>query len=98
MSKRTTSKPFDSPTPAPRARKAQAADAPAAPKATSSRKKAAAPVSTRPASGNGSSVAGPSYEDIAKRAYFIAMERGFQSDAVSDWLMAEQQLRATAKH
>jgi Protein of unknown function (DUF2934) len=98
MSKRTTSKSSDSPTPTPRARKAKAAEVPAAPKLTRSRKKTASPARAARGSANGSSAATPSYEAIAERAYYIAMERGFQSDPVSDWLVAEQQLRGSAKH
>jgi hypothetical protein len=96
MSKRTNGKATDTPTPAPRSRKkvAPAAEpvAAAAPKTTRTRKKAAP--AAEPANGNGHAVAlDPSYEDIATRAYFIALERGFQSDPVSDWLLAEAQLR-----
>jgi hypothetical protein len=36
---------------------------------------------------------GPSYEEIATRAYFIALERGFQTDPLADWLLAERELR-----
>ena len=32
------------------------------------------------------------YEDIARRAYFIAQERG--GDPVANWLLAERELRA----
>ena len=39
----------------------------------------------------------PSYEQIATRAYFIALERGFQTDPLSDWLLAERELRTSAR-
>ena len=39
----------------------------------------------------------PSYEQIATRAYFIALERGFQTDPLSDWLLAERELRTSAQ-
>jgi hypothetical protein len=35
----------------------------------------------------------PTHDDIAIRAYFIAIERGGPGDPVADWLLAEQQLR-----
>ncbi len=97
MSKRTNGKTSDTPTPAPR-RKAPGAEtaaaaAPAAPKIARSRKRTAAPAETVHEAGNGSAFLVPRYEDIATRAYFIALERGFQSDPVADWLLAEQELR-----
>ena len=39
----------------------------------------------------------PSYEQIATRAYFIALERGFRTDPLSDWLLAERELRTAAQ-
>jgi Protein of unknown function (DUF2934) len=107
MSKRTTSP--DSPTPTPRRRKtAPQAEAPsAAPKTTRTRRKAAEPAVLEAEAFtmvpvNGGALAaitsvnhGPSYEEIATRAYFIALERGFQSDPVADWLLAEQELRGS---
>ena len=97
MSKRTNGKTSDTPTPAPRRRKAPGAETPApatmaAPK-TRSRAKTVAPAEAAHDSGSGSTLVMPSYEDIATRAYFIALERGFQSDPVADWLLAEQELR-----
>lgn len=75
MSKRTTGKvSSERPTPAPRRRKATAADAP----------------SEVP---DAQMLAVPTADDIATRAYFIAMERGFPGDPLSDWLAAERQLR-----
>ena len=35
----------------------------------------------------------PSHDEIATRAYFIALERGFSSDPLADWLTAERELR-----
>ena len=35
----------------------------------------------------------PSHDEIATRAYFIALERGFSSDPLADWLAAERELR-----
>jgi Protein of unknown function (DUF2934) len=98
MSKRTNGKTSETstPTPAPRARKAPAAPAAAAPKATRSRKKAAPVTGSTNGNGHQTSIDAPSYEDIATRAYFIALERGFQSDPLADWLLAEQQLREHA--
>jgi hypothetical protein len=34
----------------------------------------------------------PTHEEIARRAYFIALERGFSSDPLADWLTAEREL------
>lgn len=34
----------------------------------------------------------PSHDEIATRAYFIALERGFSSDPLADWLAAEREL------
>jgi hypothetical protein len=34
----------------------------------------------------------PSHDAIATRAYFIALERGFSSDPLADWLAAEREL------
>ena len=93
MSKRTTGKtPSDSPTPAPRRRKAAAAETTEAPKTTRTRRKVTAAV-TSEATDIVVQIVGPSSDEIATRAYFIALERGFQSDPVADWLQAEQQLR-----
>ncbi len=97
MSKRTTGKtPSDSPTPAPRRRKAAEADTPEAPKTTRTRRKVTAAV-TSEATDVAVQIVGPSSDEIATRAYFIALERGFQSDPVADWLQAEQQLREGAR-
>jgi hypothetical protein len=35
----------------------------------------------------------PSHDEIATRAYCIALERGFSSDPLADWLAAERELR-----
>jgi hypothetical protein len=111
MSKRTTRTESSEPsTPAPRTRKAAPAAEPiaAAPKTPRLRKKTAEPVATAaPSNGrsNGAVVVServtivevePSYEQIAIRAYFIALERGFQTDPLSDWLLAERELRTSA--
>ena len=100
-------------TPAPRKRKAAAAAEPvaAAPKAPAPRlrkKPVESAASSAPSNGHSateivvSDVAtidngGPSYEQIATRAYFIALERGFQTDPLSDWLVAERELRSSAR-
>jgi Protein of unknown function (DUF2934) len=109
MSKRTTRTEFSEPsTPAPRKRKAASAAEPAAaPKAPRLRKKTAE-AAAKSAPSNGHSVpdisarltiveAEPSYEQIATRAYFIALERGFQTDPLADWLLAERELRTSAR-
>lgn len=95
MSKRTTpaSKPT-SDTPAPRRRStkpavdATAAEAPKAPrtrrKTTTTDVTAAGDVTDTAASGQ------PSHDEIAIRAYFIALEQG--ADPVAAWLLAEREL------
>jgi len=96
LSKRTTGKtPSDSPTPAPRRRKAAAAEITEAPKTTRTRRKVTAAV-TSEATDVVVQIVRPTSDEIATRAYFIALERGFQSDPVADWLQAEQQLREVA--
>ena len=109
MSKRTTRPESSEPsTPAPRKRKAAPAAEPiaAAPKTPRLRKKSVEPATAAtPTNGNSSIVSDtvtfievePSYEQIATRAYFIALERGFQTDPLSDWLLAERELRTTAR-
>jgi hypothetical protein len=42
-------------------------------------------------------IVGPSADEIATRAYFIALERGFPGDPLVDWLQAEQQLREVTR-
>lgn len=112
MSKRTTRNESSEPsTPAPRKRKTATPAEPlaATPKAPRLRKKIAEPVVT-PAPSNGHETADvvlsgavtlvefePSYEQIATRAYFIALERGFRTDPLSDWLLAERELRTAAQ-
>jgi len=113
MSKRTTRNESSEPsTPAPRTRKAAPSAEPvtAAPKTPRLRKKTAE-TSVAAVPSNGHSVPdviavseqltgveiAPSYEDIATRAYFIALERGFQTDPMSDWLLAERELRTSAR-
>ena len=98
LSKRTTGTgktPSDSPTPAPPRRKAAAAETTEAPKTTRSRSKVTATV-TSEATDVVVQIVRPSSDEIATRAYFIALERGFQGDPVADWLQAEQQLREVA--
>ena len=34
----------------------------------------------------------PTHDQIATRAYFIALERGFSNDPLADWLAAEREL------
>ena len=92
MSKRTTGKiPSDSPNPAPR-RKAPAADPTSAPKTARPRRKVTAAV-TSEAPEVVVQIVSLTADDIARRAYFIALERGFPGDPVADWLQAERQLR-----
>jgi Protein of unknown function (DUF2934) len=97
MSKRTTaSKPASETAPTTRRRAAKAAEAvtPAAPKAPRTRRKAsqseaaveAADLVAAPSSER------PSHDQIATRAYFIALERGFSNDPLGDWLRAEREL------
>jgi hypothetical protein len=110
MSKRTTRTESSEPsTPAPRKRKSplSAEPAAAAPKAPRLRKKTADTVVTAaPSNGHASAEVvlsetvaivetEPSYEQIATRAYFIALERGFQTDPLADWLLAERELRTS---
>ena len=110
MSKRTTRNESSEPSaPAPRTRKASPAEpTAAAPKAPRLRKKTVAPAAAAaPLNGHSAPSAGsgrltiveaePSYEQIATRAYFIALERGFQTDPLSDWLVAERELRTSAR-
>ena len=114
MSKRTPhNESSESPSPAPRRRKAAdtAQPAAAAPKVRRTRRKTSEPVqASAPSNGNrhshpadlasdplaGFDAATPSYEQIATRAYFIALERGFQTDPLSDWLLAERELRSVS--
>jgi hypothetical protein len=111
MSKRTTRTDSSEPsTPAPRKRKASTSTEPVAtaPKAPRLRKKTVEPLeSAAPSNGHSATdvvvsetiaivETEPSYEQIATRAYFIALERGFQTDPLSDWLLAERELRTSA--
>jgi hypothetical protein len=95
MSKRTTpASKTTSDTPVPRRRSPKtavdttAAEAPKAPrtrrKATTTEVTAAGDVTAPAASGQ------PSHDDIAIRAYFIALEQG--ADPVAAWLLAEREL------
>ena len=113
MSKRTTrTESSETPAPRKRktaTRKASPAEpTAAAPKAPRLRKKTVAPAAAAaPLNGHSAPSAGsgrltiveaePSYEQIATRAYFIALERGFQTDPLSDWLVAERELRTSAR-
>jgi hypothetical protein len=112
MSKRTTRTESSEPsTPASRKRKAASAAEPAAaaPRIPRLRKKTAdAAVTSAPSNGHAVPEivaaarlmiveAEPSYEQIATRAYFIALERGFQTDPLADWLLAERELRTSAR-
>lgn len=97
MSKRTTGKtPSDSLTPLPGRRKAAEAENIDAPKATRARRKVTSAV-TSVATDSVVQFVGPTSDEIARRAYFIALERGFPGDPVADWLQAEQQLRAVTR-
>jgi hypothetical protein len=92
MSKRTTGKtPSDNPSPTP-GRTAPAADTTSAPKTARPRRKVTAAV-TSEAPEVVVQIDTLSAQDIARRAYFIALERGFPGDPVADWLQAERQLR-----
>jgi hypothetical protein len=96
MSKRTNgTASSDSPTPAPSRRKAPASNDSVAPK-TRSRRRVTAAVTSEATEVVIQSIA-PTQEQIATRAYFIALEQGFSSDPVADWLQAEQQLREAAR-
>jgi len=97
LSKRTTGKtPSDSPSPAPRRRKAAEAEITEAPKAARTRRKVTTAV-TSEATDVVVQIVGPTSDEIATRAYFIALERGFPGDPVADWLQAEQQLREVTR-
>lgn len=110
MSKRTTRTESSEPSAAaPRKRKAASAaeSAAAAPKTPRLRKKTAeSAVTAAPSNGHSTPEivvserltivdVEPSYEQIATRAYFIALERGFQTDPFADWLLAERELRTS---
>ena len=91
MSKRTTgTTASDSTTPAPRRRK-PASTGTEAPKTIRTRRKASAPVPSEAPDAAAAPLI-PSAEDVATRAYFIALERGFPGDPVADWLQAERDL------
>lgn len=97
MSKRTTGKtPSETPSPAPRRRKAAVEDS-EAPKTARPRRKAATAPMTSEATEVVVQLVGPTSDEIATRAYFIALERGFTGDPVADWLQAEQQLREATR-
>lgn len=111
MSKRTTRTESSEPSaPAPRKRKTSPAEPIAtAPKTPRLRKKPVeAAAAAAPVNGHSAPEAvvserltmvevEPSYEQIATRAYFIALERGFQTDPLADWLVAERELRTSAR-
>lgn len=101
MSKRTpaTSKtPSEAPKTRSRAAKPAAEATAEAPKAPRTRRKAqpapavavAAEAAIVAAPATGSRM--PTHEEIATRAYFIALERGFSTDPLADWLAAEREL------
>ena len=94
MSKRTTpASKTTSETPSPRRRSTKAAvetTLAVAPKAPRARSKATTADATA-ADATGTSVsAQPSHDEIAIRAYFIALEQG--ADPVAAWLLAEREL------
>jgi DUF2934 family protein len=92
LSKRTTGKnPSDVPTPAPRRRKAPAAEMPDAPKPVRPRRTVTTTVTSQ-ATDIVLQEVSPTANEIATRAYFIALERGGPGDPVADWLQAERQL------
>jgi hypothetical protein len=96
MSKRTpaTSKTSDAPKTRTRAAKPAAQTAEATPKAPRTRRKAqpAAEVAAAAESALVAVTRSPTHDEIATRAYFIALERGFSSDPTADWLTAEREL------
>lgn len=108
MSKRIpASSKTPSDTPKPRARAAKPAEAtPETPKAPRTRRKAQPPSAAAVAADTAlvavsettivaAAIAAPrtpSHDEIATRAYFIALERGFSSDPLADWLAAEREL------
>ena len=98
MSKRTTKAEAES-APATRRRApaapkvAAAPEAPAPTAARARRKTASTTEISQAPDSSPSQNGGPSYDAIATRAYFIALEHGFVGDPMADWLMAEQQLR-----
>lgn len=100
MSKRTTStnKPADSPVSRRRAARPAAEAVAAEPKTPKTRRKTVAPTDVVAADDRIGAVATtgirrqPSHDEIATRAYFIALEHGFQSDPFVTWLIAEREL------
>ena len=101
MSKRTpaTSKtPSDAPKTRSRAAKAASETTEITPKAPRTRRKAQTVTEAAVAADTAAAVAvveairTPTHEEIARRAYFIALERGFSSDPLADWLAAEREL------
>lgn len=82
----------DNGTPRPRARKntAAAAEVATADAHTTSDVAATAPTENVPA--QTLSRPTPTHEEIAVRAYYIALERGFSEDPLNCWLRAEREL------
>lgn len=98
MSKPTTaSKPASDTTPTTRRRAAKPAErvTPAAPRAPRTRRKASQTEAASDAMSLASTSSRPSHDEIATRAYFIALERGFSTDPLGDWLRAEHELTTT---
>ena len=93
MSKRTTSE-----NPAPRRRTPKTSvEVPIATPSPRVRRTASAPADAteaadRPSGQEAAAPQAPSHDDIAIRAYFIALEQGFQTDPTSAWLRAEREL------
>jgi len=89
MSKRTTRKPVTDPSkpesqrPAAPRRRAATPTSEAAAARPRVRKNTAAPGGARPQ---------PTHDQIAIRAYYIALERGFSDDPTNCWLRAEREL------
>jgi hypothetical protein len=101
MSKRTpaTSKtPSDAPKTRSRAAKPASETTETTPKAPRTRRKAQPATAVAVAAETAIAAAvidvtrPPTHEEIAMRAYFIALERGFSSDPLADWLAAEREL------
>lgn len=99
-SKRTPASKTRSDAPKTRTRAAKAAadtDA-ATPKAPRTRRKAqpaaeiAIAAETAVAAATVETIRTPTHDQIATRAYFIALERGFSNDPLADWLAAEREL------
>jgi hypothetical protein len=99
MSKRTSTSSNETPSPRRRASK-PAGNGEAAPKPRATRTRRTQPAATAPvqmaadagAAPGAAEPRRPTHDEIAMRAYYIALDSGFQSDPFVDWLTAEREL------